>query len=101
MKIQNILAFYLGPVAPPDSSFLTATDKEPRLLLFFKVPTVNEDTGDGNVAIKFSGQTLSNKSLVLVTMKVSASCDAELTVNCERLVVGNMLSKEIKQQLEE
>jgi hypothetical protein len=37
----------------------------------------------------------------LITMKVSQSGDAEVWINCEKMVVGSMLAKEIKEHLEE
>ena len=62
---------------------------------------MTDDTTDGQTLIRFAAQTLANKSVVLATMKVSPSCDAELWINCERMVVGSMLAKEIKQHLED
>lgn len=58
----------------------------------------------GNVeadVYRFCGQTLSSKSLVLVTVKLKHgdSTDAEITVNCEKLVVGSMLLSELKAAL--
>ena len=64
-----------------------------------QVPSVNEDGNE--LTLKFAGQTLSNKSLVLITLKMSQSCEAELVINCEKMVVGSMLAKEIKEHLQE
>lgn len=44
---------------------------------------------------KFSGQTLSSKSLVLITIKLNES-DAKIMVNCEKMIIGSMLLTEIK-----
>jgi AP-3 complex subunit beta len=50
--------------------------------------------------LKFSGQTLATKALVLISVKL-AEGEARLTINCEKLVIGSMLAKEIKKALEE
>jgi hypothetical protein len=39
--------------------------------------------------------------LFQITLKLSASCETELSINCEKMVIGSMLAKEIKQHLEE
>uniref|UniRef100_T1I5H4 AP-3 complex subunit beta n=1 Tax=Rhodnius prolixus TaxID=13249 RepID=T1I5H4_RHOPR len=50
---------------------------------------------------RFSGQTMSSKSLVLLTVKVSPTntLEADVTLNCEKLVIGSMLLSEIKTAL--
>ncbi|BES88073.1 AP-3 complex subunit [Nesidiocoris tenuis] len=49
---------------------------------------------------RFSGQTMASSSLVLVTVKTSAdSNDVDLVVNCEKMVIGSLLLKEIKTSL--
>jgi len=48
--------------------------------------------------LRFAGQTLSGKCLVLVS--VQSEGEASITVNCEKMVIGNMLNKEIKAALE-
>ncbi|CAH1404204.1 unnamed protein product [Nezara viridula] len=50
---------------------------------------------------RYCGQTLSSKSLVLVNVKLipGDSKDADITVNCEKLVVGSMLLSELKAAL--
>ena len=58
-----------------------------------QVPALNASE-DG---LKFAGQTTANHSLVLITFKVNANAKATLTVNCEKIVIGNMLAKEISQ----
>ena len=49
--------------------------------------------------MKFSGQTTGNKYLVLVSLKLNDG-QAVLNVNCEKIVIGNMLVKEIKSAFE-
>lgn len=49
---------------------------------------------------RFAGQTLSSKSLVLVTVQLDEeSKTANIIVNCEKMVVGSMLLNEIKTAL--
>jgi AP-3 complex subunit beta len=50
--------------------------------------------------LKFAGQTLASKSLVLVQIKLGDTSDAEIVINCEKIVIGSMLVKEIKKLLE-
>ena len=46
-------------------------------------------------SLSFAGQTLSQKCDVLLKMKYSDD-KAEITVNCEKIVIGSMLIKDIK-----
>jgi AP-3 complex subunit beta len=48
---------------------------------------------------RFAGQTLSSKSLVLVTIKMQENDQANISVNCEKMVIGSMLLNEIKSHL--
>ena len=52
-----------------------------------------------SIILKFAGRTVATKSLVLISLKYQ--CDsaeaAELTVNCEKMVIGGLLLKDIKQ----
>ena len=52
--------------------------------------------------LKFAGQTLAAKALVLVTVKMTggAAGSVGLVINCEKMVIGSMLAKEIKKALE-
>ena len=56
-----------------------------------------------DVTLKFVGRTVSTKSLVLITIKYH--CDApqlaELIVNCEKMVIGGLLLKDIKEAISE
>ncbi|KAL1395446.1 hypothetical protein pipiens_011243 [Culex pipiens pipiens] len=44
----------------------------------------------------FAAQTMSSKSLVLIVLRLKASSEYTLTVNCDKMVVGSMLLNEIK-----
>lgn len=46
---------------------------------------------------QFAGQTLSSKSLVLITVIVQD--DLQITVNCDKMVVGSILLNDIKSAL--
>ena len=51
--------------------------------------------------LKFAGQSLASKSIVLISVKMEESDNsAMITINCEKIVIGNMLAKEIKKCLE-
>ncbi|CAN7998896.1 unnamed protein product [Ixodes hexagonus] len=50
--------------------------------------------------LRFAGQTLASASLVLVSIQLSESTrKGSLTVNCEKMVIGSMLLKELKEAL--
>lgn len=49
--------------------------------------------------LKFAGQTLSSKSLVLIIIRLLENDQASMSVNCEKMVVGSMLLNEIKSHL--
>lgn len=51
-------------------------------------------SGEENV-LNFAGQTMSSKSLVLITVLINDT-QATVTVNCDKIVVGSMLLNEIK-----
>ncbi|KAK9516342.1 hypothetical protein VZT92_024278 [Zoarces viviparus] len=44
---------------------------------------------------RFAGQTVTSGSLVLATVATKEEGDAQLTVNCEKMVIGTMLVKDI------
>ncbi|TSK13496.1 AP-3 complex subunit beta-2 [Bagarius yarrelli] len=48
---------------------------------------------------RFAGKTVSSGSLVLVTVARKEAGEAQLTVNCEKMVIGTMLVKDILQAL--
>uniref|UniRef100_A0A131YK87 AP-3 complex subunit beta n=1 Tax=Rhipicephalus appendiculatus TaxID=34631 RepID=A0A131YK87_RHIAP len=50
--------------------------------------------------VRFAGQTLASGSLVLVTVRLAqGSAKATLTVNCDKMVVGSMLMRELRTAL--
>ncbi|XP_037570258.1 LOW QUALITY PROTEIN: AP-3 complex subunit beta-2-like [Dermacentor silvarum] len=50
--------------------------------------------------VRFAGQTLASRSLVLVTVRLpQGSAKATLTVNCDKMVVGSMLMQELRTAL--
>ena len=58
---------------------------------------------DDSVVMKFAGRTVATKSLVLISIKYQ--CDeptcAEIIINCEKMVVGGLLLKDIKEMIAE
>ena len=54
-----------------------------------QVPSTEENV------VMYAGQTLSNKCDVLVKIRATDS-KTEITVNCEKIVIGSMLIKDIK-----
>ena len=64
------------------------------------VPFTSEDEA-GTSTLRFAGQTLASKVFLLISVKVMMElAEAELVINCEKIVVGNMLAKEIKKVVE-
>lgn len=48
---------------------------------------------------RFAGRTVTSGSLVLVTVGTKEEGAGQLTVNCEKMVIGTMLVKDILQAL--
>lgn len=48
---------------------------------------------------RFAGRTVTSSSLVLVTVATKEEGAAQLTVNCEKMVIGTMLVKDVLQAL--
>jgi AP-3 complex subunit beta len=61
------------------------------------IAVVESEAGGGS--LNFAGQTTAAKCLVLVTLKIKEKA-AELTINCEKIVIGSMLAKELKTAFE-
>lgn len=54
-----------------------------------------------NDILYFSGQTMSSKSLVLISIEITnESTELILTVNCEKMVIGSMVMNEIRNSLQ-
>ena len=49
--------------------------------------------------LRFAGRTLTSGSLVLLTLDAQPTGAAQLTVNCEKMVIGTMLVKDVVQAL--
>ena len=81
--------------ARPPSAHADAESIKRRI---YRATNVLQVPSDGR--LKFAGRTLAGGCLVLVSVEL-ANEKAELTINCEKIVVGSMLAKEIKQRLEE
>ena len=58
-----------------------------------QVPNIDGD------CFKFAGKTIANQCLVLLTFRNDAN-EAHLIINCEKIVIGNMLAKEVKKAFE-
>lgn len=54
------------------------------------VPSISDST------LHYAGRTLSHKSDVLLTLSIGDSDSLTLTVNCEKIVIGSMLIKDLK-----
>lgn len=59
-----------------------------------QVPSTEENT------YRFSGQTVASNTPVLITVSIKDEGSGKLTVNCEKMVIGTMLMKDIKSSLE-
>jgi len=64
-------------------------------------PDGDKDEEEDNLLLKFAGRTTAGKNFVLVTLKVGlSSLKATLTVNCEKIVVGSLLAKSLREAIE-
>ena len=50
--------------------------------------------------VRFGAKTIATNALVLITVKKTDESSAKMTVNCEKMVIGTMLLKDIKAALE-
>ena len=64
-----------------------------------QVPNVNDEDED-ELLLRFAGLTLATKSHLLLTVKIASDGNGRIVVNCEKIVVGNMMAKEMKKALE-
>jgi hypothetical protein len=68
-----------------------------KVLQCANVVSVPSGSGDSTL-FRFSGQTISNKSLVLLTIQLNTTkSTVNLTINSDQIVLATMLLKEIKQ----
>eukprot|EP00095_Tigriopus_kingsejongensis_P009742 maker-scaffold1553_size35894-snap-gene-0.10 protein:Tk09742 transcript:maker-scaffold1553_size35894-snap-gene-0.10-mRNA-1 annotation:"ap-3 complex subunit beta-2" len=119
VKIDPSMGELIRPVAMPENLFNTEQNKLKgmnEVLVSLSLPSANanKDTVKrkvfemANVAqvpsseddiLKFAAQTLAAKALLLITIKLAHSGEdneAQLTINCEKIVIGSMLGKELK-----
>lgn len=66
--------------------------------VILKVANVAPIEGSEDGVLQFAGQTMSSKSLVLITVVVLE--EMQITVNCEKMVVGSLLLNDIKSALQ-
>ena len=59
------------------------------------VPASDPDT----LTYRFAGKTISAGTLVLVQVKLIEGGKAKILVNCEKMVIGSMLMKDVKKSL--
>ena len=64
--------------------------------------TITDQEGDEtSLTLRFAGRTTAAKHFVLVTLKLGlTTLKATLTVNCEKIVVGSILAKTIREAVE-
>ncbi|KAG9331277.1 hypothetical protein JZ751_019544 [Albula glossodonta] len=62
-----------------------------------QIPSTEQESS--TLVIRFAGRTVSSGSLVLVTVSLQNDHTAQLTVNCEKMVIGTMLVKDVLQAL--
>ncbi|GLH02271.1 AP-3 complex subunit beta [Gryllus bimaculatus] len=65
----------------------------------YEIANVAAIPGTDPSVLRFAGQTLSSKSLVLIIIKILDGEQVNVSVNCEKMVVGSMLLNEIKSHL--
>lgn len=76
-----------------DPSTLTSRVTEAAAVASVGSPSVDEDT----TVIRFAGQTYTDGVAVLVTIQLTNETrECRVVVNCEKMVIGSMLVKEIK-----
>ena len=60
-------------------------------------PVQYPSVSEGQTVFRFAGQTYSDQVAVLVTVEVTNEAHTgRIVVNCEKMVIGSMLAKEIK-----
>lgn len=65
----------------------------------YEIANVKEISEEEEFIYRYAAQTLVSHSLVLVTVQVSNDGKANITVNCEKMIIGSMLLKELKESL--
>uniref|UniRef100_A0A1L8DVV4 AP-3 complex subunit beta n=1 Tax=Nyssomyia neivai TaxID=330878 RepID=A0A1L8DVV4_9DIPT len=62
----------------------------------FRIANVAAVPSNEEKILQFAGQTLKSKSLLLITVLLKDDQEAQLTVNCEKIVMGSILLNDIK-----
>jgi AP-3 complex subunit beta len=76
-----------------DPSIISSRVNEASNIMVVGSPSVTKDV----TVIRFAGQTYSDQVMALVTVRVANSTrETHIVVNCEKMVIGSMLVKEIK-----
>ncbi|XP_072038441.1 LOW QUALITY PROTEIN: AP-3 complex subunit beta-2-like [Amphiura filiformis] len=87
-----------------DTFAIPSTNKEEKALMSRVGEAANVQivpaSDPSKLSYCFAAKTISSATLVLVQVKLTSDTDqAKLTVNCEKMVIGNMLLKEVKTAL--
>ena len=70
-----------------------------RVLLVANMSVVSSQSEEGKVTVRFCGQTSCDRVAVLTSVAVDENGKAKIVINCEKIVIGSMLLKEIKAEL--
>lgn len=62
----------------------------------FEIANVGTVASAETNVLLFAGHTMNSRSLVLITVKLPNENEVEITVNCEKMVIGSILLNEIK-----
>ncbi|XP_065572885.1 AP-3 complex subunit beta-2-like isoform X2 [Artemia franciscana] len=65
----------------------------------YEVANVSPIPSSDPLVFRFGGQTLSSKTLVLITLKTEAP-KVTVIVNCEKIIIGQMLANQVKEALD-
>ncbi|XP_063708004.1 AP-3 complex subunit beta-2 [Culicoides brevitarsis] len=65
----------------------------------FEIANVGGITTEDPKFLLFAGHTMNSRSLVLITIQFLEGDEVEVTVNCEKMVIGSILLNEIKAAL--
>ena len=74
---------------------------EPKSLCnkIYETANVLQVGGSEENRYRFAGKTIVSGSDVLVTVKIGDDNKAKITVNCDKMVIGSMLMKDLKTNL--
>lgn len=96
MFFLSVLSEKLGGMNESSSSLDVAAEDLTQLqAVVTRTANVGQVPSSEDKVILYAAQTLSNKCDVLIRVKASDS-KTDITVNCEKIVIGSMLIKDIK-----